>query len=350
MTVTASGIRSEMIVFPTETGYTDTGLKTCYVEEEPRELPKRFQKEAQKTECAYILREANEDTPNIKGIIKSRRLVELEVQNGELQAIRFHPKYKLIQDVNKFILFMFNIREHNEVAILINRTTTLKLTREEYKNQSQKLKKCKHVKSAIPAGTLNSGALSHKYARPERFLEGQPRDLGKQKKKNHSKVYSETSPKSSSPNSAGIAVPVSTIVGEIGSVTINNLEMYTWHDKNLAILSLVSITTLQSGGLLYALRECNLATIKSAAQFENLVDNDRIYAYTKKGELISCLNAADPEEKGPFMYCLLKGGTGGESGFIDPSSVTVMANPRAILKTKTQLKKISAEFEQVLLS
>lgn len=141
---------------------------------------------------------------------------------------------------------------------------------------------------------------------------------------------------------------MSTIVGGIGPVTCNGLEMNTWHDDKQAMLSLVSINTLKNGVKFYALRECNRATIKSAAQFEKLINEDRIYMYSKKGILIAFHNEAlDPEKAGSLrMYCLLKGGTGGKGDFICPNESQGMADAKLIKETKAQLKNISPEFDR----
>lgn len=132
---------------------------------------------------------------------------------------------------------------------------------------------------------------------------------------------------------------------EIGCITIFGTQMTTWRDNNQAILRLVKVAPVKPGIMTYILQECNQSTIKDAAQFENLLDKNLIYIYTKEGELISFPNKEIGEEieKKNHVYALAKGD---KSSILTPSVVLRMTNSNNVTDAKTHLKKISKVFDK----
>jgi hypothetical protein len=133
----------------------------------------------------------------------------------------------------------------------------------------------------------------------------------------------------------------------IGPVTISGTQMNTWHDTDQAILRLVKIAPTRANPkiMAYALQECNQSTIKSAAEFESLIEKNLIYTFTKEGELCSFLNESIKEEiqTSPQIYGLMKGPN---TSILKPKVAIRLTNPENILDAKAQLKKISYLFNK----
>lgn len=125
-------------------------------------------------------------------------------------------------------------------------------------------------------------------------------------------------------------------------VTFSGIKMNTWHDSKHAILRLFQKPALVKGIRVYSLQECNRSTIKSAEQFNRLIDKGYILTLTKDEKIIAFPNFGNTTE--PSAFFLSKGNEG--PILLSFKGMIRMADPADAEKAKKALQSYSTLFEK----